>query len=240
MRRIHLDRAALDRMIPGLREQWTGAWYEASCADIEVAAFHAACLAAIRRARRRRCAPTRRCVRRDAIGRRVARSKPAPGRSTRRVLVNAAGAWGDEVARALPGSRRLGLEPRRRTVVQLRVGRARPARPAARHRPPRELLFQGRGRQQRLGLPARRDAGRSVRRRARGNRRRDRDRPIRAGGRLAGRGGRAQMGGPAHLRARPADEVRLRSAGAAASSGASGRAAWASRPRRRRPCCARR
>ena len=40
---------ALDAMIPGLRGQWTGAWFEASCADIEVAAFHAACLAAIRR-----------------------------------------------------------------------------------------------------------------------------------------------------------------------------------------------
>ena len=45
----YLDRTELDRMIPGLREQWTGAWFEPSCADIEVAAFHAACLAAIRR-----------------------------------------------------------------------------------------------------------------------------------------------------------------------------------------------
>ena len=35
-------------------------------------------------------------------------------------------------------------------------------------------------------------------------------------------------------------EVRLRSAMRRASSGASARAAWASRPRRRRPCCARR
>ena len=50
---VHLDRAELDRMIPGLREQWTGAWYEQSCADIEVAAFHAACLAAVRRYRGR-------------------------------------------------------------------------------------------------------------------------------------------------------------------------------------------
>ena len=47
---VHLDRAELTRLIPGLREQWTGAWYEASCADIEVAAFHNACLAAMRRA----------------------------------------------------------------------------------------------------------------------------------------------------------------------------------------------
>ena len=45
-----LGREALDRMVPGLREQWTGAWFEPSCADIEVAAFHAACLVFIRRA----------------------------------------------------------------------------------------------------------------------------------------------------------------------------------------------
>ena len=46
---VRLDRESLDRLMPGLREQWTGAWFEPSCADIEVASFHAACLAAIRR-----------------------------------------------------------------------------------------------------------------------------------------------------------------------------------------------
>ena len=45
----YIDRKTLDRMVPGLREQWTGAWWEPSCADIEVSAFHNACLAAIRR-----------------------------------------------------------------------------------------------------------------------------------------------------------------------------------------------
>src|SRR5215213_112466 len=44
---VHLDRTELDRVIPGLRPHWTGAWYEGTCADIEVAAFHNACLAAI-------------------------------------------------------------------------------------------------------------------------------------------------------------------------------------------------
>src|SRR5213075_2770385 len=46
---VHLDRARLEQVIPGLRAQWTGAWYEGTCADIEVAAFHNACLAAVRR-----------------------------------------------------------------------------------------------------------------------------------------------------------------------------------------------
>jgi D-arginine dehydrogenase len=46
----HLGRAELDRLIPGLRPQWTGAWFEGTCADIEVAAFHSACLTVVRRA----------------------------------------------------------------------------------------------------------------------------------------------------------------------------------------------
>src|SRR5687768_13780047 len=36
-RPVHLSRAEIDQLIPGLREQWTGAWYETNCADIEVA-----------------------------------------------------------------------------------------------------------------------------------------------------------------------------------------------------------
>ena len=39
------------------------------------------------------------------------------------VLVNAAGAWGDAVASAA-GVATLGLQPKRRTVVQLRIGRS--------------------------------------------------------------------------------------------------------------------
>ena len=115
-----LDREALDRMIPGLRGQWTGAWFEASCADIEVAAFHAACLAAIRRAGSE--------VRTDAALRSAARSgdvweaDTASGRIRAGVLVNAGGAWADEVAERC-GVARIGLQPMRRTVVQLRVGR---------------------------------------------------------------------------------------------------------------------
>ena len=115
-----LDRAALDAMIPGLRGQWTGAWYEASCADIEVAAFHAACLAAIRRAGGE--------VRTDAALRSAARSggvweaETAAGPIRANILVNAGGAWADEVAGRC-GAARIGLQPKRRTVVQLRVGR---------------------------------------------------------------------------------------------------------------------
>jgi D-arginine dehydrogenase len=120
-RPVHIDRAELDRLIPGLREQWTGAWYEASCADIEVAAFHNACLAAFRRKGG--------VVRTDAAllsARRLAQSwivETSAGTVEAAILVNAAGAWGDQVAEraGVPG---MALEPMRRTVVQLRVGRS--------------------------------------------------------------------------------------------------------------------
>jgi D-arginine dehydrogenase len=117
---IHLDRQQVDRLIPGLREQWTGAWYEASCADIEVAAFHAACLAAVRRQGGQvRTDVTLLSARRDG---QVWRVQTGAGEVEAGILVNAAGAWGDQVAERA-GVAGLGLEPRRRTVVQLRVGR---------------------------------------------------------------------------------------------------------------------
>ena len=119
-RPVHLDRAAIDALIPCLREQWTGAWYEASCADIEVAAFHQACLRAVRRQAGE--------VRTDAAFLAATWNgsswtvETSAGPIEARVLVNAAGAWGDQVAeRSAVGP--LGLEPLRRTVVQLRVGR---------------------------------------------------------------------------------------------------------------------
>lgn len=117
---VRLDRASLDRMVPGLREQWSGAWYEASCADIDVASFHAACLAVIRRAGGE--------VRTDSALLSAQRSgdgwvaKTSGGDIACAIIVNSAGAWADDVAKraGLPG---IALEPRRRTVVQLRVGR---------------------------------------------------------------------------------------------------------------------
>ena len=117
---VHLNRDELDRMVPGLREQWTGGWYERGCADIDVAAFHGACLATIRRRGGR--------ILTDAAlisARRNGNSwevETRGGAVQADVLVNAAGAWGDEVADRA-GVPRIGLEPRRRTVVQLRVAR---------------------------------------------------------------------------------------------------------------------
>jgi D-arginine dehydrogenase len=115
-----LGRAQVDRLLPGLREQWTGGWYEASCADIDVAAFHAACMAAVRRQGG--------AIRTDAALRSAERSQgrwavdTSAGTIKAGLIVNAAGAWGDQIAERC-GADALGLQPKRRTVVQLRVGR---------------------------------------------------------------------------------------------------------------------
>lgn len=117
---IHLDRAELDRLIPGLRQQWTGAWYEASCADIEVAAFHNACLGAMRRQGAKvRTDVSLLSAEKTVDGWHVVTSA---GPIEAGILVNAAGAWGDQVA-VRSAVRPMGLQPMRRTVVQLRVGR---------------------------------------------------------------------------------------------------------------------
>jgi D-arginine dehydrogenase len=115
----HLNRPELDRLVPGLRRQWTGAWFEPSCADIEVAALHNACLAAVRREGG--------IVRTDAAlltARREGSTwkiETSAGEVTAGIVVNAAGAWGDQVAERA-GIEPIGLIPKRRTVVQLRVG----------------------------------------------------------------------------------------------------------------------
>lgn len=115
-----LDRVALERMVPGLRGQWTGAWWEPSCADIDVATLHGACLAAIRRGGG--------AVRTDSALLAARRSGEGWAVTTSaneiacNLIVNAAGGWADQVAGRC-GLPPIPIEPRRRTVVQLRVGR---------------------------------------------------------------------------------------------------------------------
>ena len=119
-RPVHLDRADVERLLPGLRAQWTGGWWEESCADIEVAALHAACLAAMSRAGAEVRTATR-FHRAERAGSRwtvhLDGEKVEAG-----VLIDAAGAWGDAVA-VQAGVAPIGLIPKRRTVVQARVGR---------------------------------------------------------------------------------------------------------------------
>lgn len=115
------ERAQLEAMLPGLSADIVAGTYEADCQDIDVGGLHQAYLAVARRAG-------------AAIALRSALIEAAHGAGgwtltmgdqqvTTSRLVNAAGAWADAVAER-SGVRPLGVQPFRRTVVQLRTSPA--------------------------------------------------------------------------------------------------------------------
>ncbi|HVF94808.1 MAG TPA: FAD-dependent oxidoreductase [Sphingomonas sp.] len=121
---VALERVDPGATIPGLREAWTLGIYEPSCAYIDVAALHAAALAAVRRSGGALVtdAAVTAASRQDGIW----TLDTTAGAFRARVLVDAAGAWADGVAR-LAGACPIGITPYRRTVVQLRTDPAPPA-----------------------------------------------------------------------------------------------------------------
>ncbi|MFN3944378.1 MAG: NAD(P)/FAD-dependent oxidoreductase [Allosphingosinicella sp.] len=119
-----LDRAGIEAVVPGLRPGWDRGLEEPSCADIDVAGLHAAYL---RRARRlgAELVTDARLLAADRTGAGW-RLETAAGTFEAAVLVDAAGAWADEVAR-LAGAAPIGVQPYRRTIVQLLVAPPAPA-----------------------------------------------------------------------------------------------------------------
>jgi D-arginine dehydrogenase len=115
-----LKRPGLEEHIPDLRAGWNFGVWDPSCADIDVAALHAGCVAEFRRqGGTLACsAPLRSATR---FGSRWA-IEAGSETFAASILVNAAGAWADEVARSCRVAP-LGVTPYRRTVVQLRIGR---------------------------------------------------------------------------------------------------------------------
>jgi len=109
---------ALREKVPGLRPEWDRALFEPTCADIDVAALHAFYLAAARRAGAELLTGAEVVAAERRNGR--WRVTTGAGQVEARILVNAAGAWADPVAR-LAGVRPLGVRPYRRTMVQLKV-----------------------------------------------------------------------------------------------------------------------
>jgi len=115
-----VERAELERLVPGIRPQWRRALLEPDCADIDVAGLHAAYLRQFRGSGGTvRTAAELIRAERKADHWTVALSDGSVVRAS--VLVNAAGAWADRIAEAA-GAAPLGIAPKRRTMVQLRVG----------------------------------------------------------------------------------------------------------------------
>lgn len=114
---VELARVDPAASVPGLWPEWRHGVMEASCAYIDVGRLHADRLAAARRSgavieTRAELASAERTGGRWRIATRDGRS------ITAEVLVDAAGAWADAVAR-LAGVRPIGIKAYRRTMVQL-------------------------------------------------------------------------------------------------------------------------
>ena len=120
-----LGQTQIAALLPGLRAGWPMAAFEPDCCDIDVAGLHRFYLAQAKQAGAGLW-----------CGARLTRASAAAGgwqltmadkREVRcGLLVNAAGAWADEVAQ-IAGARPLGIAPLRRTMAQLRIAPEAPA-----------------------------------------------------------------------------------------------------------------
>ena len=115
----HLGRAELQKRLPGVRQAWSDAIWEPVCADIDVAGLHAHYLG-----QAREHGAVLECRARvsglDRVGDHWRIDTEAGATHEAKTLVNAAGAWADELAR-MAGAKPAGIKPYRRTVAQVRV-----------------------------------------------------------------------------------------------------------------------
>ncbi|WP_394730901.1 NAD(P)/FAD-dependent oxidoreductase [Altererythrobacter sp. GH1-8] len=113
-----IGREALMEKVPALKQQWDRAIWQERCADIDVAGLHQHYLR-----QSRQTGVDLICDARVALLDKHGdwHIGLADGRTLRAArIVNAAGAWADSIAQ-LAGVKPLGVQPLRRTVVQLRV-----------------------------------------------------------------------------------------------------------------------
>ena len=117
-----VEPAELERILPGVRPEWRYALLEPACADIDVAGLHAAFLRRFKRDGGKVMTGARLESAENSGGLWTVRLENGDTLSAE-ILVDAAGAWADPVAERC-GARALGIAPKRRTLVQLRVGRS--------------------------------------------------------------------------------------------------------------------
>ncbi|HEX8573772.1 MAG TPA: FAD-dependent oxidoreductase [Allosphingosinicella sp.] len=124
--KVEFERVGGERLraiVPGLRSEWAAGLLEPSCADIDVAGLHAFYLA---RARRQGATIVTGAelgsIRRQGGGWAL---DTRAGRFEAGIVADSAGAWADRVA-VLAGAAPVGLQPYRRTLIQLRVEPAAP------------------------------------------------------------------------------------------------------------------
>lgn len=119
-----LDRGGVETHVPGLLPAWTSGLWEPDCCDIDVGALHGAYL---RQAKRQNVVLHCNARLRSAQWNAGHWVLEAMGTTfTANIIVNAAGAWADDVAR-LAHIRPLAIQPYRRTIAQLSVSPSAPA-----------------------------------------------------------------------------------------------------------------
>ena len=116
--------SALAEKVPQLRADWGDAIWEPACADIDVAGLHSHFLKRFHQSGG--TLKTRAPLARARFNGDHWTLDCAGEQIQAKILVNAAGAWADQVADCA-GVKPLGITPLRRTVVQLRVDPAAPA-----------------------------------------------------------------------------------------------------------------
>lgn len=122
---VVLERVDPATLVPGLRAGWTLGVLEPTCAYIDVAAYHAACLAGARRAGVVvETSAALASAERTASGWQIVTASDCHYEAD--VIVDAAGAWADTVALRC-GVPPLGIRAYRRTVVQLATDPVPPA-----------------------------------------------------------------------------------------------------------------
>jgi len=119
-------RRELEALLPGVRTGWDHAISEPNCADIDVAGLHQHYLARAKAggADLRSRHPLQSAEREGDSWR--LDFGPGAGEVRAGVVVNAAGAWADDLAQ-ICGARPLGITPFRRTVAQVRTDPVAPA-----------------------------------------------------------------------------------------------------------------
>ena len=114
-----LSGAQIQARVPALREEWCNAIHQPACADIDVAGLHQHYLARMKRGGARlECRSRVAKIERDGGSWLIGTEKGAEFLAE--TVVNAAGAWADGIAQ-MTGVAPIGIEPKRRTVVQLRL-----------------------------------------------------------------------------------------------------------------------
>ena len=118
------DRSLIERIVPGVRSEWSHGLWEPACCDIDVAALHASYLRQVKRLGAQLTCNAR--LQRANWRERRWHLDAGAKQFTASILVNAAGAWADEVA-VIAGLGMLGIQPFRRTMIQLGVEPEAPA-----------------------------------------------------------------------------------------------------------------